>query len=138
MIFVISLTALYTSAQQKEQAPRGSVEITSDLHGFNISKPIAAFISKVKGNWYANIPENALFPVLKTGHAVIDFRANRDGSLDTFSITRSTGDESMDKAAVDAIKSTAPFHLVPDDFPESYIGLRFFFTYCGQSKCAPQ
>jgi TonB family protein len=104
------------------------VEIPTPLEGMDFSDYLTRLIPTVARNWYAVMPESALL-----GHrekVVVRIQVQKDGTLlsrtPTFEV--SSGEEAMDRAAVEAIRSSAPFEQLPGTFRGLNIELRLAFV----------
>ena len=60
---------------------------------------------------------------------VLMFKIAKDGRLLSCSVFKSSGLPSADKAAINAVQSTAPFRPLPADFKGSSIDIQFTFDY---------
>ena len=129
---VSSLTNL--QAQVKESAtPSGgfspSVEILTPTGDVDFRDYVAHLCGKVKGNWFAVMPESAQLG--DKGRVVVRFQIQKDGTLlvKEPAVEASSKKGPLDKAAVSAIRSSAPFQHLPEAFRGPYIELRFIFLY---------
>lgn len=60
---------------------------------------------------------------------VLLFSIARDGRLLNVSVSKSSGLQTADKAALDAVKLTAPFRPLPPDFKGDKVDIQFTFDY---------
>lgn len=60
---------------------------------------------------------------------VLLFKIARDGRLLSVSVSKSSGLDSADKAALAAVKLTAPFKPLPAEYKESSVDIQFTFDY---------
>ena len=60
---------------------------------------------------------------------VLLFSIARDGRLLNVKVHRSSGLATADKAAIDAVKLTAPFRPLPPDFRGDSVDIQFTFDY---------
>ncbi len=60
---------------------------------------------------------------------VVLFRVSRDGRLLSIKINKSSGNPSTDKAALSAVKITAPFRPLPPEYRGEDIDIQFTFDY---------
>lgn len=66
----------------------------------------------------------------KKGKIIVEFALRRSGSLNgAVSVTRSSGDESIDADTRLAIAKSAPFPALPDSFPNAVAQFRVTFAY---------
>ena len=88
----------------------------------------------VQRNWFAIMPESA-----KLGdRVVVRFQIQKDGTLRVKEpmVEASSNKGLLDKAAVNAIRLSAPFQHLPEAFRGPYVELRFTFLYNLPSKSA--
>lgn len=64
-----------------------------------------------------------------TGKAVVTFSIKRDGSVERITLKESTGNKSLDRASLNAIKSAGPFPELPSDYEYDQLGVIFSFWY---------
>lgn len=114
---------------QKQQKPRGQLEVLTDTQGVNFGPYLDKVISTVRSNWYLLIPEEARPPQLKKGKVAIQFAIVPDGKVVGITVSTPSGDVPMDRAAWGAIVASAPFDHLPQQFRGPYLGLRFHFYY---------
>ena len=77
---------------------------------------------RIKINW--NPPKGN-----ESKRVVLLFKIAKDGRLLSCSVFKSSGLPSADKAALDAVKLTAPFKPLPAEFKGSSIDIQFTFDY---------
>lgn len=61
--------------------------------------------------------------------AEILFRLKRTGQLASMKLTRSSGNNELDDAAMVAIAGCAPFKTLPQEYPSDYLDLLYTFNY---------
>ena len=105
------------------------VQILTDTQGVNFNEYLARLLATVKRNWYAIIPESARLG--DKGMVVIQFKIMKDGDvpLPDPSLTRTSGKEPLDHAAMSSIRASSPFEPLPSAFTGPFIELRFIFLY---------
>ncbi len=64
-----------------------------------------------------------------TGRTVITFRIKHDGQLTEITLRESSGNRSLDQAALNAIKSVGSLPALPEDYPRPSLGVTFSFWY---------
>lgn len=108
---------------------RPGVSILTPHPGVNFDSYIHRLIATVKRNWYAIMPEEALMG--EKGIVVLTFHIQQDGkiSVPDPSLERTSEEEALDKAAMAAIRNSAPFEPLPEAFHSPDIKLRFVFFY---------
>ncbi len=107
----------------------GNLEMLTPTDGVDFSDYFARLLATVKQNWYAVIPESARLG--DQGIVVIQFHIERDGTVPNPEpdLTRTSGKEPLDRAAMAAIRASSPFEPLPPAFTRPSIELRFTFLY---------
>ncbi len=94
--------------------------------GFPLNEYANLIKERIKGNWF--IPSN-----LKNsqGHTTIVFYIGKDGRFSNARIepSASSGNTSLDLAALKAIMDSNPFPPLPKGFPRDRIGAKFVLSY---------
>jgi TonB family protein len=94
--------------------------------GFPLGDYANIIIERIKGKWF--IPSN-----LKNsqGHTTVVFFIDKDGRFTDARIiaSASSGNNSLDLAALNAIIESDPFPPLPKGFPGDHIGAKFVFSY---------
>jgi TonB family protein len=105
------------------------VEVLTPLEGMDFSDYLTRLISAVTRNWYAVMPESALMG--HRGKVVVRIQVQKDGTLlsRTPTVEVSSGEEALDRAAVEAIRSSAPFEQLPGAFRGLNVELRLTLTF---------
>lgn len=76
----------------------------------------------IKANWEP--------PHQKTSKTVvITYSIMKDGKLGSYKITQSSNNKKLDKAAVKALKKSAPFDPLPENFSGDHVDVQFTFDY---------
>ena len=87
---------------------------------------------------------DAALAVHRTGLAMVHFTVRRNGQIDRLAISKSSGDEGLDKAAIDILQKAAPLPPIPDrmrtdrvdgDLPINF-GVRGFSASITAGNCA--
>jgi protein TonB len=86
-------------------------------------------LARVRAKWYPQIPELQKSTGRKRGVAVIEIDIGRDGALGKMTKVGSTGDDSLDATASEAISSSAPFGRLPEAYHEKILKIRMHFGY---------
>lgn len=84
---------------------------------------------KVSTNWRR--PSGALV-AQRALSALVSFRIARDGSIHAITVKRSSGRATVDQSAARAIRSSAPFPELPDDYREDHLDVSIEFTVARQ------
>jgi len=112
-----------------KQISLSSVELLTPSEGMDFSIFLTHLMSVVKRNWFALMPESAMLG--DKGRVVLHLQVQRDGKLpgQTPTVEVSSGKKPLDRAAVGAVRSSAPFGHLPEAFRGSHIELRLTFLY---------
>lgn len=87
----------------------------------NISGYTVKLKTRLSQNYNAPVAQNA-------GTAVVSFKINKSGSLDGVTLLQSSGNKAVDTAAVDAVRKTAPFEALPDEFDKDSLNIQINFN----------
>lgn len=60
--------------------------------------------------------------------AVVSFRIRRDGSIEAVTVRRSSGRSTVDQSAAKAVRDSAPFPPLPNDYLENVLDVSIEFT----------
>ncbi len=112
---------VFDNEQQALRSPEGGL---FDTKGFPLGEYASFIIERIKGKWF--IPSNLRNA---QGHTTIIFFINREGQSTDARIVASSGSDSLDLAALNAIMSSTPFPPLPKGFPGDHIGAKFIFSY---------
>ncbi|MFZ0968556.1 MAG: TonB C-terminal domain-containing protein [Candidatus Acidiferrales bacterium] len=105
------------------------ISIISDTQGVDFSAYLRRLLATVRQNWYAIIPESARLG--DKGMVIIQFKIMKDGNVPNPdpTLTRTSGKEPLDRAAMSSIRASSPFEPLPSAFTLPFIELRFIFLY---------
>jgi TonB family protein len=95
-----------------------------DTKGFPLKEYADLIIERIKGNWY--IPTTLQ---RSKGRTTVIFYIDKDGRYTNVKIVGSSGIESFDITALNAIINSNPFPPLPRGFPGDHIGAKFVFSY---------
>jgi TonB family protein len=106
-----------------------TVTILTPTEGVDFTEYMNRLLASVKRNWYAIIPESARLG--DKGMVVIQFKIMKNGEVPQPDpqLTRTSGKEPLDRAAMSAIRASSPFEPLPPAFSGPFIELRFIFLY---------
>jgi TonB family protein len=106
-----------------------TIDLITSTEGVNFSTYLTHLTPMVKRSWYMAMPESALMG--QKGLVIVRVVVLRDGTLldHTPTLVRTSGMEPLDKAALDAIRSSVPFEKLPAAFRGPNAELRFTFIY---------
>ena len=94
-------------------------------HGYDITPWAKRVVYRIKKNW--NIPASVNFG--QNGIVNIYTVIQKQGNLAYLIVKKSSNVQSFDRAAFAAIKISAPFPQLPDDFPYNHIEGMIIFKY---------
>ncbi len=79
---------------------------------------------QIHKNWVGPAPSKAIDPKYVT---MIVFKIMPDGIIQDIQFVKRSGDDALDKAAIEAITRTSPFKPHPKELSETYVemGIRF-------------
>lgn len=110
-----------------------SIQVLEPAHGFDFSQYLASVMSVVKSHWLSLIPQTAQSG--KRALASVTVSIDRGGKVVTKPVIQlSSGDVSLDNAALAAIADSSPFSPLPEGFSGGAIKLRVVFLYNGTSQ----
>jgi hypothetical protein len=104
-------------------------DILTPTMGVDFRPYVNRFLTVVKRNWYAVIPEEALKG--RKGIVVLRFHIQQDGEIPPNEpwIERTSGSDPLVKAAAAAIRNSSPFEQLPASYPNPSIELRLAVFY---------
>jgi TonB family protein len=131
LLAVSSAKALGLAQQQTPAKPSValSVQILTHIKGVNFIVYMNQVSTAVRHNWTASMPESV--KAGETGVVIIRVEVARDGTFlnDTPRLETTSRRDTLDNAAIAAIRASAPFPNLPDDFHGSEVELRLAFLY---------
>jgi len=95
-----------------------------DTEGFPLGEYTDIIVDRIKGKWF--IPSNLRN---SQGNTTVIFYIDRAGRFMDARIVMSSGSNSLDLAALNAVIESNPFPPLPDDFPGDHVGAKFIFSY---------
>lgn len=107
----------------------GAVEILSNTMGVDFRHYTKGIVKRVRQHWYKVMPQVAGPPVSKRGVVAVEFVVEKDGQVTASQIVTSSGDESLDSAALTGFTASTPFPRLPSKFGGEHIAIRFCFFY---------
>jgi len=108
----------------EQQAIRSSESGIFGGQGFPLDDYAIMIKERIKGRWF--IPSN-----LKNsqGHTTLVFYIGKDGRFSNLHIVGSSGNNSLDLAAMQAVMNSDPFPALPKGFPGDHVGAKFVLSY---------
>jgi TonB family protein len=110
-------------------ASQSNVDVLSDTMGVNFGPYLTRVLHAVRLNWFNRIPESARAPLMKRGKVSVQFDILKTGQIAAVQVVGTSGDPSLDGAAVSGISGSGPFPPLPPQFQGQYLALRFHFFY---------
>jgi len=109
--------------------PASPLEILTPHPGVSFATFGDHLIQVVKRNWWAKMPDEA--KKWGKGNVVVRFGIQSDGALSDKmpTVEVSSGTKSLDDAAIEAVRASAPFEHLPDPFKGPNIEVRLNFYY---------
>jgi TonB family protein len=131
---LLAMSAATALGQEQQQTPAKpsvglDVQILTHIGSADFSAYMAKLSTTVKHNWTASLPEAV--KAGETGEVVIHVQVRRDGTFlnDTPKVETSARRNSLDNAAIAAIRASTPFPDLPSGFHGSDVDLRMTFLY---------
>jgi len=121
--------------------PRSKVgyglQILTPTNGVDFTQFEKHLLAAVKAKWFAKMPESAMMG--EKGMVVVRFGIQKDGTLTSQPpiVENPSKIKELDTAAIDAVRSAAPFDHLPDAFDGPSIELRLGFFYNIRPDHAP-
>jgi len=112
------------SPQDQQAGARVQGGTLFDTKGFNLDDFEKIIEERIRGNW--EIPSNLRD---SRGSTTILFYITKDGRYSDAKIEVSSGNMSLDIAALYAVTRSNPFPPLPQGFPADRVGARFVFAY---------
>jgi TonB family protein len=112
---------------QNPSPPGSGMQILTPTEGVNFSPYLNQLHARVMKNWSASLPDE--FRKGTKGQAMIRFDIDRQGTIGKISLETSSGSDSLDQAAINAIRNSSPLTPLPPTFKGSYIAVRAAFFY---------
>ncbi len=112
---------IFENEQQALRSPEGGF---FDTKGFPLGEYANLIIERIKGKWF--IPSHLRD---SQGHTTVVFFINKEGRFTDARIVASSGSDSLDLAALNAVMASNPFPPLPKGFPGDHVGAKFIFSY---------
>lgn len=97
-------------------------DLVVDSPEFPFSYYLGAIERKISRNWFSAVSQKT------TLSCVVYFRLNSRGGISSARVEKSSGNRYFDRAALQAVRSSAPFPPLPTAFDQSYLGIHFTFV----------
>lgn len=96
----------------------------------NISKNIAVDFTPYMQNLQKRIKSNWNSPKGKESkNVVLFFKINKDGSINNLKVQKSSGNQEVDNAALEAVNTSTPLDPLPEAYKGSSVPIEFKFDY---------
>jgi TonB family protein len=105
-----------------------SMKVLSSAEGVDFRPYLNTLYFSIKRNFLSKIPESAAG---EKGIVVVRFQVQKDGTLPEKSVTivSSSGKKDMDEAALNVIRTAAPFGRLPEGYSGTNLDLQYYFFY---------
>ena len=104
------------------------IQVLTPTKGVDFGQFLASLIPGIKSRWVSGLPQAAREG--KQGIVLVQFSIDRDGKLaGAPSIAKSSGDDSLDQAALAAVSAAAPFAALPQEFSGATVDLQVVFFF---------
>jgi TonB family protein len=81
---------------------------------------------RISSNWF----QSAVDPGVRWApRAVISFQVLRDGTVVNVQVLRSSGNASVDRSAIRAIRDSSPLERLPSEYSGSNVSVEFWFDF---------
>lgn len=114
-------------AKPLAQSSAGAIDVLSNTQGVNFGPYLKDVKDAVRKNWYRVIPLSVQMG--RQGKVCIEFIILRDGRVKGMTLSSTSGDVALDRAAWAGITASDPFAPLPNEFTGQYLKLRFHFYY---------
>ncbi len=95
------------------------------VRDYDITPWAERVVNRIQSNWIVPLRQVAL-----TRNVVgVSVTVERDGDLSSVVIVNSSQDQTLDQAALEAVKKSSPFPELPADFPHKNLEALFVFQY---------
>lgn len=108
-------------AVQPEPVGQTAVRVSRFPYGWYLS----VIQGKVSSNWKQ---PSARLLADDSLTALVSFRIRRDGSIEAVTVRRGSGRSTVDQSAVKAVRDSAPFPPLPNDYLENMLDVTIEFT----------
>ena len=78
----------------------------------------------IRSKWFIPLHLKGSF-----GRTAVIFYIDKNGGITGLRVEITSGNQSLDNAALGAVWEAAPFPPLPKDFPRERVGVRMFLTY---------
>ena len=128
LTFLMMASAVATiRAAQDPQTSMDVPTILSDTHGYDFGAYMNVLTNRIRAKWYEAMPDAARQG--QKGRVVLIFTVLRNGAIQNLRVVASSGTQSLDEAARNAVQSASPFSALPEEFRDNHIDLQFAFRY---------
>jgi TonB family protein len=115
------------TGQEDPDFSKEEATILSDTRGYDFGPYMNQVINRVRGNWFALMPEIARLG--KRGKVVIIFTITKNGNIAGLRQVANSGTEALNHAAFGSIQLSNPFAQLPAGFDGDHLDLQFTFLY---------
>jgi len=116
-----------TTQERSYLGDRGIIELVSKFKGPNIKGYMTDVILRVRSQRAFTMARKT--PIYKPGKLVVEFAIHRDGGLEYTKLIKTSGDQSIDQALIDAIQGAVPFQPLSPEFKDKPLKLRWHMEF---------
>lgn len=117
-------------AARADEAPAQGIDLRFDARGADFTAWVAHFKSAVAQQWSQ---ANAAVSGAASGKVDFDFVVEKDGSMSAFRMLKSSGAQSLDRAAANALSNSRCLPL-PADYPAQSVMMQVTFVHDASRK----
>jgi outer membrane biosynthesis protein TonB len=116
--------------QEQMNNPGGNVSLFGDISLNTLNWEFAPWIQRFVRDYHRNwFPPYAYGLGIISGYEVVDLEVAPDGRLLRLEVLEEEGHEALTESTLTAFRAFAPYHPLPDDFPEPTLRLRVKVIY---------
>jgi len=109
------------------QSENTDVSILSETRGYDFGSYVTGALKAIRTKWYSSIPDAARKGTV--GRVAVGIVISRDGTVRDVWLAETSGNDSLDQAAVAAVQSSTPLVALPADFTGDRLVIRVRFFY---------
>ena len=119
--------------QEEMDNVRGNVPLFGDVSLNTVAWEYAPWLQRFRREFYRNwLPPYAYLLGIIDGHQVVFLEVAPDGRLLRLEVQEEEGHESLRESTVGNFRSLAPYHPLPEDFPEPTLQITIRVVYPGR------
>ena len=116
--------------QEEMNNPLGNVNLFADLSLNTVAWDWAPWVQRFSRQFHRNwVPPYAYLLGIIDGYEMVDLEVAPDGHIVHLDVLEEEGHESLRESTLATFRSFAPYHPLPEDFPEPTLKLRIRVVY---------